>query len=314
MNVLPFPVRVRVACCLAEGNSLRATARLVGVQPNTVMRFALQLGRACDRFHRARVRGLCCSTLELDEIWAFVSKKQKRVRPDDPPELGDAYTFVGLCADAKLIVSYLTGKRTGDAARAFCRDLRARVVGKPQITTDGFDAYRDAIDAAFGADVHYAVLVKEFEGDSTRQDAAHRYSPGRVIGSTTRVVSGRPDVDRISTSYVERSNLETRTNVRRFTRLTNAFSKRLAGLRAAFALHASVHNWVRVHQTLRTTPAAEVGLARGPWSMAELLEAALAEPEVEEPEPDPGLRATGGETAQAVRAVGAFRVIDGGRR
>lgn len=314
MNVLPLPVRVRIASCLAEGCSLASTARLAGVQPNSVMRFNLLLGRACDRLHRARVRALYCPVIEIDEVWAFVAKKQKRVAPTDPPEYGDAYTFVALDVGSKLVVSYLTAKRDGDAATAFCCDLRDRVLGKPQITSDGFDPYRSAMETAFGADVHYAMLVKAYETDSTRQDAAHRYSPGRIIDSEVRVITGRPDPERVSTSYVERSNLETRTNSRRSTRLTNAFSKRLDGLRAAMALRFAHHNWVRPHATLRTTPAAEIGLTRGPWSMAELIENALATPDAPEgPEGEPEPVAVGAAPHGRVVANG-LRVIDGGRR
>lgn len=316
MNVLSFEIRVRVAAALVEGNSLAATARLVGVQPNTVMAFGVTAGAACARFHDARVRDVHAHVIQIDEIWAFVQKKQKRVAEDDPAEFGDAYTFIALDANSKLVLAYLTDKRTGDAATRFLCDLRARIVGRPQISSDGFQAYINAMETAFGLDVHYAQIVKEFETDSAKLDAAHRYSPGRVIAVETTVITGHPIDDDVNTSFVERKNLDVRMSCRRLTRLTNAFSKKAANLRAALHLHFAYYNWCRVHETLRVTPAMQAGLTDHVWSIAELLRAALATPETPPgappaPAPPGAATAHGAGVTAAVRP--AFRVIQGGR-
>ena len=317
MNVLSTDQQLRVLAALVEGNSIRSTERLVGVHRDTIMRFGMRIGQACDRLHRNRVRGLYSHLLELDEIWSFVGKKQGRLEPDqDDTDVGDQYTFVGFDATNKLAVSYLTGKRTGENTNTFAADLRARVIGAPQITTDGFSAYIDAIELAFGSRVHHGVAIKIYEnpGDG---GAEHRYAPGTVTGIERRRISGTPDEDTMNTTYVERQNLTMRMSIRRFTRLTNAFSRKVENLRAAVALHFGNYNWVRVHGTLRVTPAMAVGLTDHVWSLAELLEVAQAEPELAN---DPGPPAPQARVAAGVageKATGRpswLRVIDGGRR
>lgn len=302
MNVLPFEVRVRLAAMLAEGGSIRATERQTGVHRDTVMRWGVDVGEACARLHDHRVRGLYGSLWQLDEIWTFVGKKEGHLKPEDDPEFGDAYTFVAMDADSKLVGAFRTGKRTADTTQAFCNDLRARIVGAPQISTDGFRQYVGAIEAAFGSRVHHGTAVKIFEeeGDAGPE---HRYAPGRVLGIDRARVSGAPIEEKISTSYVERGNLTIRTHCRRFTRLCVAFSKRLRNLRAAVALHCAWYNFVRVHRTLRVTPAMQAGLTDHVWSPAELVEEALLAP-LDPPAPAP--------VAAPSRAP-MLRVIRGGR-
>lgn len=288
MNVLSPEERVLVASALVDGCSLRATERIAGVSRPAINTLLLRLGAGCGRLLDAMMRGLHCDVLELDELWCFVGKKEARVVPGDPEEFGDSYTWVALDARTKLVPVHRVEKRTTAACIAFAAELRARVVGAPQITTDGHKAYLDAIERAFGARVHFAQIIKEYRGDesggASRDDV--RYSRGRVVRSIKRPIIGTPDEERVSTSFVERCNLTTRMGVRRFTRLTNAFSKRLENLRAAVALHFAHYNLCRVHQTLRVTPAMEAGLTDRVWSLTELLATALAAP-VPPPLPPP---------------------------
>jgi IS1 family transposase len=281
MNVLPMGTRVRVVSALVEGNSLRATERLTETSRPAVTSLLLHVGAGCARLHDGLMRGLRCAVLELDEIWSFVGCKEGHKDECHPEEYGDQYTWTALDATTKLVPVYLVAKRTPDAAQAFARELRARVLGKPQITSDGHKAYLEAIEGAFGADVHYAQILKTYRADeaggASRDDV--RYSRGRVVRSVKRRITGTPDHDQISTSYVERLNLTTRMQVRRFTRLTNAFSKRVANLRAAVALHFAHYNLCRVHETLRVTPAMQAGITDRVWSVEELVTAALAAPE-----------------------------------
>ena len=274
MNVLSFDRQVRVISALVEGCSLRATERLTGANRETVGNLALHVGERCAGLHDALMCDLRSSVLELDEIWAFIGKKQRQVRLDDSPEMGDCYTYIGLDANRKAIISYAVGKRDAATTNAFALDLRSRVLGRPQITTDGFAPYVDAIRRAFGDDVDYGMLIKQY-GNAAAEDQ-RRYSPPRCVGAKKVWIAGDPDYERTSTSYVERGNLTIRMQVRRFTRLTNAFSKKMRNHAAAVALHVVWHNFCRVHETLRTTPAIAVGVADHVWSVAELVDMALS--------------------------------------
>jgi IS1 family transposase len=235
------------------------------------------------------MRDLQCDVLELDEVWSFVAKKEGHLTAADPEEWGDQYTWIALDARTKLVPLHLVAKRTASAANAFAADLRARVLGAPQITTDGLRAYVEAIEAAFNTRVHYAQVLKTYAADeaggASRDDV--RYSRGRVIRSVKRVVTGTPDEAKINTSFVERGNLTLRMSQRRFTRLTNGFSKKLDNLRAAVALHFGHYNFCRVHMTLRETPAMAAGLTDHAWSVEELIVAALAADEAPPPPPLP---------------------------
>jgi IS1 family transposase len=274
MNVLSMEKRVQVIAALAEGMSLRATARLTGVNRETVGKLALQVGEGCQQINDDLMHGLNVGVLELDEIWSFIGKKQKRKTDDDPAWMGDCYVHTALDATSKALVSYYIGKRDGASALAFCQDLRSRVVNRPQVTSDGHVPYIDAIERSFGSDVDFAQVVKEFEGEP-HKDAARRYSPGRITGMTKTVVSGRPDPRRISTSYVERSNLQVRMQTRRFTRLTNAFSKTIEGHSAAVHLFVAWYNLCWVHSAIRMTPAMALGVTDGIWTIEDLVRVAL---------------------------------------
>jgi IS1 family transposase len=228
------------------------------------------------------MRELRCDVLELDEIWAYVGKHQARLTANDPPEYGDTYTWLATDAIAKLIPVWRVSKRGADDALAFAHDLRARVVGVPQISTDGYTPYLDAIEAAFGARVHYAQVLKTYGGDEASGNARRddvRYGRSRVTRCVKRTITGTPDLARANTSYSERGNLTLRMNQRRFTRLTNAYSKCLRNLTAAVALYVAHFNLCRVHMALRITPAMAAGVSDHVWSLAELLDAALTAPE-----------------------------------
>ncbi|HKV93693.1 MAG TPA: IS1 family transposase [Candidatus Angelobacter sp.] len=218
------------------------------------------------------MRNLKCNFIQCDEIWTFCFKKQKRVRKDDPDEFGDQWVFVAIDAETKLIPSFTIGKRTASTTRDFVDDLAGRIPNRVQITTDGFRFYVNAIERSFGADVDFAQLVKLY-GDYGQHDSDAKYSPSPIIEVISKVRQGNPDEDHISTSYVERSNLSMRMGMRRFTRLTNAFSKKLDNLKFAVALYFAFYNFCRVHKTLRVTPAMEAGITDHVWSIGELISA-----------------------------------------
>lgn len=264
---------IRAVKCLIEGCSIRSTERLTGLNRNTIMRLLVVAGERCALLMDAKMRNLSCKSVESDELWCFVMKKRGHVRQDDPEEWGDQWIFVAEDAYTKLIPSFVVGKRTNETTQAFISDLKSRLSHRTQLTTDGFHFYIDAVEEAFGTDVDFAQLVKLY-GDYGQRDAAARYSPGTILEVISKVRQGNPNPYRISTSYVERQNLTVRMGMRRLTRLTNAFSKKLSHLKAAVALHFAYYNFCRVHSTLRVTPAVEAGLTDHVWSVAELLRAA----------------------------------------
>ncbi len=275
MNVLSQDKQTQIIAALTEGLSIRAVARLCDVERNTIGRLALRVGEGCERLHDRLFRNIQCALIELDEQWSFVSKKQKRVRQDDPDEMGDAWLFIAMAATQKAIISFSVGKRTQENTYALAMDLRHRIANRVQITSDGYAPYIGAVENAFGMNVDFAQLTKQYVGDSNLPDAAHRYSPGHVAGVERTVIRGRPDPDKISTSYVERFNLSSRMQMRRFTRLTNGFSKRLENHRAAVALWICFYNLCRIHETLRMTPAMALGVANHIWTISELIAVAL---------------------------------------
>lgn len=275
MNVLPTEKRVHILGCLVEGNSIRSTERLTEVHRETILNLLLQVGGGCHALHDRMVRGLNCAYIELDEVWAFVWKKQGRLTEDDPEERGDAYTFVAEDAASKLTLCWRTDKRTLPAAVAFAADLRGRVLNRPQITADGFTSYPEAIEQAFGCEVDFGQAIKVYGGADGQETDDHRYSVGRVRRVTKRKVIGSPDEGHMTTSHMERQNLGIRMACRRFTRLTNAFSKSLRHLTAAVALHYVYQNLCWVHGTIRCTPAMQAGLTDHVWGLEELLEAAM---------------------------------------
>ena len=283
MNSLPSEKQVSIIGALCEGCSIRATERLVGVHRDTVMRLSLRVGDGCERLHDRIMRNLQVTLIQLDEMWDFVQKKQKRVRLDDPAEYGDVWLFIALASVQKAVISYVVGKRDSDNTYALTQDLRSRIINRPQITSDGYAPYVNAVQDAFGRDVDYAMLTKQYVSDSGLPDAAHRYSPGHVAGIEKTVIRGIPDPDKISTSYVERFNLSSRMQMRRFTRLTNGHSKRLNNHRAAVSLWVCFYNLCRVHESLRCTPAMELGITDHIWSIGELVSEALSAPETPKP-------------------------------
>jgi IS1 family transposase len=269
MNRLPIEKRAAILGMLVEGNSLRATSRLANVSINTVTKLLVDLGEACVEYHHKNIRNVRVRRLQCDEIWSFVGAKAKNVRPERRGAgWGDIWTWVAIDADSKLCVSYLVGGRDGWWAREFMNDCAKRIVGRVQITTDGHRVYLDAVEDAFGMDVDYAQLQKIY-GAVEENDT--RYSPAVCIGCDMKVVSGRPDHQHVSTSFVERQNLTMRMGMRRFTRLTNGFSKKAENHAAMVAIHFMYYNFARIHKTLRVSPAMAAGLADHLWNLEELV-------------------------------------------
>lgn len=270
MNRLSVSDRASLLRILVEGNSLRSASRLADVSLNTVIKLVVDLGAACEKIHDDRVKNVRVRRLEADEIWNFCGAKARNVTLEQKAQgWGDVWTWIGLDADTKLCVSYLVGGRDADWAMDFMLDCAARIRGRVQVTTDGHKAYLEAVENAFGADCDYAMLQKIYGAPSDEE--TRRYSPARCIGCEMKVVSGDPDPRHVSTSYVERHNLTMRMSMRRFTRLTNGFSKKIENHAAMVAIYAVHYNFVRIHKSLRITPAMAAGLTDHVWTVAELL-------------------------------------------
>ncbi len=273
-NVLPKSKQVAVLSALVEGVSVRGTERMTGVNRETVLNLLVRVGNGCAALLDQRMRDLPCSRLEIDELWSFIGKKQRHVtESDDASRVGDAWTYVAIDADTKLVPAFLTGKRTVVTTNAFISDLASRLRNRVQISTDGMRMYASAIGASFPTGVDYAQIVKEYEADPA---GAGRYSPPKVTGTEKTPIFGAPVEELVSTSFVERQNLTMRMQIRRFTRLTNAHSKKLENHGAAIALHFAHYNFARIHSTLRVTPVMAAGLTSAVWSMDDLLDAANA--------------------------------------
>ncbi len=276
MNVLPIEKRAQILHLLVEGNSMRATSRIADVSINTVTKLLVDAGTACLAFQDEAIRNINSKRVQCDEIWSFCYSKEKNVAPEDKGVLGhgDAYTWTAIDADTKLAISWLVGRRDGEYAKAFIGDLASRLAGRIQLTTDGHGPYIPAVEKVFGGAIDYAMLVKIYEG----QQDQRRYSPAGFVKADKRRITGNPDVSEVSTSYVERQNLTMRMGMRRFTRLTNGFSKKIENLAHAVALHFMYYNFGRIHKTLRVTPAMEAGIADHVWSLEEIA-ALIPEPE-----------------------------------
>lgn len=269
MNVLRLEKKLAVLSALVEGNSIRSIERITDVNRNTIMRLLLAVGNHCADLLDHKMRQLPCRLIQCDEIWTFVGKKQKRVNgSDNAIEVGDQYVFVALDAETKLVPCFRVGKRDTITAWHFIQDLQTRLAHRVQLTTDGYRPYLNAVEDAFGADVDYAMLVKLY---GMPRETEERYSPDQIVNAIPIPVSGNPKPWAICTSHVERQNLTMRMQLRRFTRLTNGFSKKLANLRAAVALHFAHYNFVRIHQTLRVTPAMAAGISAELWTTERLL-------------------------------------------
>jgi len=273
--------RARILHMLCEGMSIRAITRLTSASKNTVAKLLIDAGKACAAYHDANVRNVKASRVQVDEIWSFTYAKQKNVATAKaaPVDAGDTWTWTAIDADSKLIVSYPVGGRDGEYAMWFIDDLASRLATRVQLTSDGHRAYLEAVEGAFGADVDYAQLVKLY-GSEGGKSAEVRYSPAECTGIRKRRVEGNPDEAHVSTSFVERQNLTMRMHMRRFTRLTNAFSKKVENHAHAVALHMMYYNFVRIHKTLRVTPAMAAGVTDRLWEIGDivaLIEATEAE-------------------------------------
>jgi len=299
VNNLSREKQIEIIAALCEGVGQRAVTRLTGCDRKTVARLALRVGRGCQELHDRLMVGIRVNRLELDEAWSFVGKKQKNVLRHEINAKGDQYIFIGMAGTQKAIISWGVGKRNTESTMDFLHDLRSRVIGQPEISTDGFHPYRMAIRDAFGDSASHGVIVKTYSVTHLVKEAQGRYSPAAVVAVSREVVSGDPE-QYVSTSYVERQNLSLRMGQRRFTRLTNGFSKKLDNHVAAVALYVAHYNLCRVHEALKTTPAKALGVADRTWAIGDLINAALATQPIT---PIP--------TAPERR--NAFRVIDGGK-
>ncbi|HZJ07513.1 MAG TPA: IS1 family transposase [Nocardioidaceae bacterium] len=278
MNRLSAEQRAQIVGCLVEGKSLRAAVRVTGAAKNTVTKLLVDLGQACVEYQNVALTDLPCKRIECDEIWAYCYAKQKNV-PDEHAGTfgyGDVWTWTAICSDTKLVPSWLVGERTVDDAYVFMQDVASRLANRVQLTTDGHKPYLSAVEAAFGADVDYAMLIKIY-GEPEGVGNERRYSPAECTGTEKRKITGNPDRSKVSTSYVERQNLTMRMGMRRFTRLTNGFSKKVENLAHAVSLHYMHYNFARPHQTLTkarggypTTPAMAAGVADHVWTLTEM--------------------------------------------
>jgi IS1 family transposase len=270
MNQLDATKQAQVLSALVEGNSISSITRMFGVGKNTVARLLIAAGEACAKFQDQAIRNLQCKLVQCDEIWAFVGAKDKNVPADKQGKfgIGSVWTWTALDAESKLICSWMVGNRSAEAAFAFMEDLAGRLSSRIQLTTDGYSVYANAVESAFGSDIDYAMLVKVY-GESSEPEK--RYSPAECLGSQRKPITGTPEMKHISTSYVERQNLTMRMGMRRFTRLTNAFSKKLENHIAAVSLHFMYYNFVRIHQTLKVTPAMQAGVTDRLWSIEDIV-------------------------------------------
>ena len=269
MNKLSVECRAQILRCLVEGNSIRATSRITGAAKNTVVKLLVDAGKACSEYQDKALRGLTCKRLQCDEIWSFCYAKQKNVPKEHLGKFGygDVWTWTAIDADTKLVPSWLVGDRDAETAYVFMQDLASRLKNRVQLTTDGLKAYLEAVEEAFGTEIDYAMLIKLY-GKSP--EGEKRYSPSQIIGIDERKVMGNPKPAHISTSYVERQNLTMRMSMRRFTRLTNAFSKKAENLIRAVSLHFMYYNFVRIHRSLGVSPAMEAKVTDRLWDIEDI--------------------------------------------
>jgi IS1 family transposase len=270
-NVLNTDKQIAVIAALSEGSSIRSIERMTGVHRDTIMRLGVKVGQGCKALMDFKLINLPCTRLEMDEIWGFIGKKEKHVKPEDDSSIGSVWTFCAIDAETKLVPAFRVGKRDAATANAFLKDVAERMAYRVQISTDGLNAYVNAVENAFGADVDYAQIIKSY-GPTTEGDH-RRYSQPEFVSSEKKRICGRPDYDLISTSYIERLNATTRLHMRRLTRLTLAFSKKRENFEAAVALHFAYYNFVKRHNTLRCTPAMAAGVEATFWSVGDLVEA-----------------------------------------
>jgi IS1 family transposase len=271
-NVLNTDKQIAIVSALAEGSSIRSIERMTGVHRDTIMRLGVRIGQGCTSLMDETMRDLPCKRLELDEIWGFVGKKEKHVKPEDDSSIGSVWTWCAIDADTKLVPAFRVGKRDIPTANAFMQDIASRMRTRVQISTDALRAYTNAIENAFGANVDYGQIIKTYGSEPV--EGQRRYSQPEFVSSEKKVMAGNPDYHLISTSYVERLNATTRLHMRRLTRLTLAFSKKLENFEAAVGLHFAYYNFVKRHNTLRCTPAMAAGVAGTFWTVGDLVKAA----------------------------------------
>jgi IS1 family transposase len=269
-NNLETEKKVLAVSMLAEGNSIRSIERVTSIHRDTIMRLGVRVGEGCKKVMDAKMRGLNCKQLECDEIWGFIGAKRRNA--NRVGAYGDVWTFIALDADSKLIPSFVVGKRDNYHAREFMDDLASRMTMRVQISTDALAAYPDAIDRSFGTEADHGQIVKTYSVTHLNKEAASRYSPADVVKVERTVVSGMPDISRITTSHIESQNLTLRMHCRRLTRLTNAFSKKFENFQAAVALNFAYYNFCKTHSAIRMTPAQAAGVENSAWTVAELVE------------------------------------------
>lgn len=273
MNRLSIQKRTQILACLVEGNSIRSTVRMTGASKNTIVKLLADVGRACSIYQSEHLKNLSCKNIQVDEIWSFCYSKRTNVPLNKRGQFGygDVWTWTSICPESKLVPCWHVGRRDAVSARIFIDDLASRMANRIQLTSDGYKPYLEAVEGAFGADIDYAMLVKLY-GESTESEK--RYSPPNYVGAEKSTITGNPDSKRVSTSLVERNNLtmRMRMGMRRFTRLTNGFSKKVENHEHAIALHFMHYNFVRIHRSLRVTPAMEAGVTDKLWTLENIAE------------------------------------------
>jgi IS1 family transposase len=273
-NVLPKEKQVAVIAALAEGSSIRSIERMIGINRNTIMNLGVRIWQGCAVLLDEKMRRLSCHLLQFDETWGFIGKKQKQLLVDDDPTKGDIWTFCAIDAETKLVPAFKVGKRDHATAHTFVSDVASRLENRPQISTDGLSVYADAIEDAFGMNVDYGMIIKNYGTDQGEHHQERRYSAPAITFVEKREIAGHPDMDLVCTSHVERLNGITRLHMRRLSRLTHAFSKKLENFEAAVALHFAYYNFVRTHGSLKMTPAMFAGIERDFWTVSDLVKAA----------------------------------------
>jgi IS1 family transposase len=271
MNKLTIEKRKQVLASLVEGNSIRATVRMTGVAKNTIVKLLADLGKACSDYQNKTFRNLKCRKIQCDEIWSFCYAKDKNVPKEKRGQFGygDVWTWTAIDADTKLVPSWLVADRSLESAKEFINDLAERLANRVQLTTDGHRPYLEAVEGAFGSDIDYAMLIKVYGKEGV--EGQRRYSPAKFVATETIKINGKPEARAVSTSFVERQNLTMSMSMRRFTRLTNAFSKKVENLVYAVSLHFMYYNFCRIHQSLRVTPAMEAGISNHVWGLEEVI-------------------------------------------
>jgi IS1 family transposase len=269
-NILSTEKKIMAVSMLAEGNSIRSIERMTGVHRDTIMRLGVRVGEGCAKIMDTKMRGLSCQQIEVDEIWGFIGAKRKNARRVGA--YGDVWTFIALDSESKLIPSFVVGKRDMYHARVFMDDLAGRLAKRIQLSSDGLSAYADAVERGFGSEVDYGQIEKTYSVTNLNKDAASRYSPAEVVKTERAIISGMPDVNRITTSHIESQNLTLRMHCRRLTRLTNAFSKKFENFEAAVALNFAYYNLCKTHSAIRMTPAQAAGVEASAWTVSELVE------------------------------------------